>query len=447
MKVKVKLDIKSFIERGDFRTLKIILSQQEPADILEMIEELPPDEKIVVFRLLPKDQAAIVFSELEFDDQMALIELFKEEKLKEIISSMSPDDRAELLEEMPANVVNRLLSYLTPEERKETLALLNYPENSAGRLTTPKCVELHPEMTVREALDRIRREGKDKETIYLMPVIDHQRKLLGVVRLEDLIFADPDGLVEQVMDEQPVYVYATTDQEEVAQIMRKYDLVAVPVVDSEQRLIGIITIDDVVDVIDEEVTEDIQKMSSMVVTEQSYFHTSSWQFFTNRLPWLVVLLLLGTLSSGIIARFESLLASLPIIAAFMPAMVDTGGNIGSQISALVIRGMALGEIEQKDWWKVLLREFLIGAMLAGVLALTVLIRVVFVTKASQVMFAVSVALFVVVVVSNIIGAILPFIAKAFRIDPAIMAGPLLTTIVDLMGIAIYFGIVNLLLSV
>ncbi|MGB9790783.1 magnesium transporter [Thermotoga caldifontis] len=447
MKVKVKLDIRSFIERGDFRTLKMILSQQEPADILEMIEELPPDEKIVVFRLLPKDQAAIVFSELEPDDQMALIELFKEEKLKEIISSMSPDDRAELLEEMPANVVNRLLSYLTPEERKETLSLLNYPENSAGRLTTPKCVELHPEMTVREALDKIRREGKDKETIYLMPVIDHQRKLLGVVSLEDLIFADPDGLVEQVMDEQPVYVYATTDQEEVAQIMRKYDLVAVPVVDSEQRLIGIITIDDVVDVIDEEATEDIQKMSSMVVTEQSYFHTSSWQFFTNRLPWLVVLLLLGTLSSGIIARFESLLASLPIIAAFMPAMVDTGGNIGSQISALVIRGMALGEIEQRDWWRVLLREFLIGAMLAGVLALTVLIRVVFVTRVSQVMLAVSVALFVVVVVSNIIGAVLPFIARVFRIDPAIMAGPLLTTIVDLMGIAIYFGIVNLLLSV
>lgn len=377
---------------------------------------------------------------------MALIELFKEEKLKEIISSMSPDDRAELLEEMPANVVNRLLSYLTPEERKETLSLLNYPENSAGRLTTPKCVELHPEMTIREAFDKIRREGKDKETIYLMPVIDHQRKLLGVVSLEDLIFADPDGLVEQVMDEQPVYVYATTDQEEVAQIMRKYDLVAVPVVDSEQRLIGIITIDDVVDVIDEEATEDIQKMSSMVVTEQSYFHTSSWQFFTNRLPWLVVLLLLGTLSSGIIARFESLLASLPIIAAFMPAMVDTGGNIGSQISALVIRGMALGEIEQKDWWKVLLREFLIGAMLAGVLALTVLIRVIFVTRVSQVMLAVSIALFVVVVVSNIIGAVLPFIAKVFRIDPAIMAGPLLTTIVDLMGIAVYFQIVNLLLS-
>ncbi|WP_448535081.1 magnesium transporter [Pseudothermotoga sp.] len=447
MKVKVKLDIKNFIERGDFRTLKMILSQQEPADILEMIEELPPDEKIVVFRLLPKDQAALVFSELEADDQIALIELFKEEKLKEIISSMSPDDRAELLEEMPANVVNRLLSYLTPEERRETLALLNYPENSAGRLTTPKCVELYPEMSVKEALEKIRREGRDKETIYLMPVIDHQRKLLGIVTLEDLIFSDPDSFVEQVMDDQPVYVYATTDQEEVAQIMRKYDLVAVPVVDSEQRLIGIITIDDVVDVIDEEATEDIQKMSSIVVTEQSYFHTSSWQFFINRLPWLVALLLLGTLSSGIIAKFETLLASLPIIAAFMPAMVDTGGNIGSQISALVIRGMALGEIEQKDWWRILLRELLIGAMLGVVLALAVLLRAVFVTRTTQIMLAVSTALFTVVVVSNIIGALLPFIAKSLKIDPAIMAGPLLTTIVDLLGIAIYFSITNFLLSV
>lgn len=446
MKVRVKLDIKDFIERGDFRTLKTILSQQEPADILEMIEELPPDEKIVVFRLLPKDQAAVVFSELEPDDQMALIELFKEEKLREIISSMSPDDRAELLEEMPANVVNRLLSYLSPEERNETLSLLNYPENSAGRLTTPKCLELHPEMSVREALEKIRMEGRDKETIYVMPVIDHQRKLLGVVSLEDLIFADPSTLIEQVMDDQPVFVYATTDQEEVAQIMRKYDLVAVPVVDSEQRLIGIITIDDIVDVIDEEATEDIQKMSSIVVTEQSYFHTSSWQFFTNRLPWLVGLLLLGTLSSGVIARFESLLASLPIIAAFMPAMVDTGGNIGSQIAALVIRGMALGEIEQKHWWKVLLRELLIGGALAAVLALAVLLRVVFVTRSSQVMFAVAVALFAVVIVSNIIGAVLPFIAKALKIDPAIMAGPLLTTIVDLMGILIYFSMVNLMVT-
>lgn len=446
MKVKVKLDIKNFIERGDFRTLKMILSQQEPADILEMIEELPPDEKIVVFRLLPKDQAAMVFSELEPDDQIALIELFKEEKLREIISSMSPDDRAELLEEMPANVVNRLLSYLTPEERKETLSLLNYPENSAGRLTTPKCVELHPDMTVKEALEKIRKEGKDKETIYLMPVIDRQRKLLGVVRLEDLIFSDPDAFVEQVMDDQPIYVYATTDQEEVAQIMRKYDLFVVPVVDSEQRLIGIITIDDVVDVIDEEATEDIQKMSSIVTTEQSYFHTSVWQFFANRLPWLVALLLLGTLSSGIIAKFETLLATLPIIAAFMPAMVDTGGNIGSQISALVIRGMALGEIEQKDWWRVLLRELLIGAILALVLAITVLLRALFITRTTQIMLAVSTALFVVVVISNIIGASLPFIAKAMRIDPAIMAGPLLTTIVDLMGIGIYFVIVNLMLS-
>jgi len=302
-------------------------------------------------------------------------------------------------------------------------------------------------MSVKEALEKIRREGKDKETIYLMPVIDHQRKLLGVVTLEDLIFADPDTLVEQVMDDQPVYVYATTDQEEVAQIMRKYDLVAVPVVDSEQRLIGIITIDDVVDVIDEEATEDILKMSSIVVTEQSYFHTSSWQFFINRLPWLVALLLLGTLSSGIIAKFETLLASLPIIAAFMPAMVDTGGNIGSQISALVIRGMALKEIKQKDWWRILLRELLIGAMLGIVLALAVVLRAVFVTRTTQVILAVSTALFAVVVASNIIGALLPFIAKSLKIDPAIMAGPLLTTIVDLLGIAIYFSIANFMFSV
>ncbi len=446
MKVRVQVDIKRFIENGDFRTLKTILTQQEPAEILEMIEELPPDEKIIVFRLLPKDQAALVFSELETDDQMALIELFKEERLREIISSMDPDDRADLLEEMPANVVNKLLSYLTPDERKITLSLLNYPENSAGRLTTPKCLELYSTMTVSEALEKIRKEGKDKETVHLMPVIEKSRKLLGTVELQDLIFADPNSFVEQIMNSEPIFVYATTDQEEVAQIMRKYDLFVVPVVDSEQRLIGIITIDDVVDVIDEEATEDIQKMSSMVTTEEPYLHVSGWKLIFRRLPWLVALLLLESINGNVIAKFEHFLASLPIVAAFMPTMMDTGGNIGSQISALVIRGMALGEIRSKDWWKIILREVLIGSVLAAILGATLFFRSMMISPSLKVAFSVSLALAVVVIFANTVGAILPFLARLIRIDPAIMAGPLLTTIVDVSGIMMYFLVVHSILK-
>jgi len=446
MKVRVQVDIKKFIENGDFRTLKTILTQQEPAEILEMIEELPPDEKIIVFRLLPKDQAALVFSELETDDQMALIELFKEERLREIISSMDPDDRADLLEEMPANVVNKLLSYLTPDERKITLSLLNYPENSAGRLTTPKCLELYSTMTVSEALEKIRKEGKDKETVHLMPVIEKSRKLLGTVELQDLIFADPNSFVEQIMNSEPIFVYATTDQEEVAQIMRKYDLFVVPVVDSEQRLIGIITIDDVVDVIDEEATEDIQKMSSMVTTEEPYLHVSGWKLIFRRLPWLVALLLLESINGNVIAKFEHFLASLPIVAAFMPTMMDTGGNIGSQISALVIRGMALGEIRSKDWWKIILREILIGSVLAAVLGATLFFRSMMISSSLKICFSVSLALAVVVIFANTVGAILPFLARLVRIDPAVMAGPLLTTIVDVLGIMMYFLIIHSILK-
>ncbi len=443
MKVRVQVDIKKFIENKDFRTLKMLLSEQEPAEILEMIEELPSDEKIVVFRLLPKDKAALVFSELEADDQIALIELFKEEKLREIFLSMDPDDRAELLEEMPANVVNQLLSYLAPDERKLTLSLLNYPENSAGRLTTPKCLELYESMTVKDALEKIRKEGKDKETVQVMPIIDKTRKLVGTVELQDLIFADPDSFVNQIMNPEPVFVYATDDQEHVAQVMRKYDLFVVPVVDSEQRLIGIITIDDVIDVIDEEATEDIQKMSSVITIEESYFHTSLFKLIGRRTPWLIALLLLGTLSQGIISSFEGLLATLPIIAAFMPAMIDSGGNIGSQISALIIRGMALGEIKQKDWWRVLTRELVVSSMMAFILAIALFLRSMITTSALNVSLAVSTALIVVTIYSNLLGASLPFIAKTIHVDPAIMAGPLLTTIVDISGIAIYFYVIKL----
>jgi len=446
MKIKVEIDLQELIEKGDFKTLKRVLEQQDPADVKEMIEKLPPDLKVVVFRLLPKDKAAEVFSELEPDDQLELIKLFREERLKEIFESMDPDDKVELLEEMPANVVKKLLSYLPPQEREELLHILNYPEDSAARLATTEYVELFGDMTVREALEKLRREGKKKENIYSLMVIDRTRKLKGTVELRDMIVADPDQKVSEIMNKDPVFVHATDDQELAAELMKKYDLIILPVVDSEERLIGVITFDDLVDVIEEEATEDIQKMASMSVTYTPYFHTPVWKFILKRSPWLVALLLLESINSNIISGYEKFLASIPLIAAFIPTMMDAGGNIGSQISALIIRGMSLNEITAKDWWKVLLRESLIGSILGFILAGVLYLRAFLISSDPTLNFAVATALLVVILYANILGALLPFIARIFKIDPAFMAGPLLTTIVDVTGIMIYFYVVHSFLS-
>ena len=357
---------------------------------------------------------------------------------------MDPDDRAELFDEMPANVVKRLISYLAPEDREITMELLNYPPNSAGRLMTPEYVDLEENMSVDKALKRVRETGKNKETIYTLFVIDRTRKLLGTVELKDLIFADPEVKVRDIMKPDPVFVYTITDQEEVAMIMKKYDLLVIPVVDSEERLVGIITIDDIVDVIEEEATEDIYKMASMETIRTSYLHTSPWDLFRKRVIWLILLLLLESINGNIIKGFEEVLKGMVVVAAFIPTMIDTGGNTGSQISALIIRGFALGELKLKDWWKVLLREAGMGLMMGGVLAAVLFLRAFIISHDLTVNLAVSIALLAVVVYSNTLGAILPFLARFLKIDPAMMAGPLLTTVIDVTGIGMYFLIVKLI---
>ncbi len=447
MSYVVKVDIRKLIERGDFKTLKVILHDQEPAEVVEMIKDLPPRDKVVVFRLLPKDLAADVFSELEPDEQERLLMLFKDEMIKEILDSMDPDDRTELFEEMPANVVKKLLSLLSPEERELTMELLNYPPNSAGRMMNPHFIDLYEDMTVSEALVRVREKGKDveDERFYTPFVIDRKRKLLGVVELKDLILADSSTRVRDLMNPNPIYVYTTTDREEVAQIVKKYDLIAVPVVDSEGRLVGVITVDDIIDVIEEEATEDIHHMASMGTVRTSYFHTPITTFLKSRLPWLALLLLMESLTANVVSRYEALLASIPIIAAFFTTMSGTGGNVGSQSAAIVIRSMALGEIEKKDWYKVLLRESLTAILLAIPLGVLLFFRAFLVSGNFSINFAVTVALFVLVVYSNLLGAMLPFLGVLFKIDPAVMAGPLLTTIVDITGIALYFWIIEIFL--
>ncbi|MDI3472517.1 MAG: magnesium transporter [Thermotogaceae bacterium] len=448
MKVKIQIDIRKLIERNDLKTLKLLLQDQEPGTIFEMIEELEASEKIVVFRLLPKDLAAQVFSELEPDEQLEIIRLLKSDPvLREIVKNMEPDDRAELLDELPAPLVTMLLEMLTPEEREETLQILNYPENSAGRVMSPRFIYLEENMTADEALRKIRKFGKKAETIYTLYVVDNSRKLLGFVDLEDIIYAEPHVLIKEIANYNPVFVYTTDDQEEVAQIMRRYDLLVIPVIDKTGTLVGVITIDDVVDIIDEEATEDIQKMAGLNVTYTSYFHTPVLTFFGKRIPWLAILLLLESLSSFVVAHFQNLISMVPILAAFMTLMVGAAGNTGSQISALVIRGMALGEIKTKDFSKVLIRELFQGILLGVALGIILLMRGLLITSDLSVNIAATIALFVVILYANILGVILPFMGKILKIDPAVMAGPVITTVVDVTGMLIYFSIARAIIGI
>ncbi len=446
MKVQLQVDVRKIIDHNDLKTLKYLLADQEPSVVYEMIEELEPQEKGVVFRLLSKEIAAEVFSELQPDEQLELIALLKADLLKNIIGSMDPSDRAELLDEMPATVVSNLLEFLTPEEKRLTLQILNYPENSAGRVMTPKYVFLKEHMTVEEAMQKVRKFGKRSETIYTLFVTQENRKLIGTVELDELIFEEPNTLIEAIYREDPFFVQTTEDQENVAGIMRRHDLAVIPVVDNDQRLVGIIPIDDIVDIIDEEATEDIQKMAGLNVNFTSYFHTSKFILIRKRLPWLAGLLLLESMNSFVVSNFETMIAQIPILAAFMTTMVDTGGNTGSQISALMIRGMAMGEVKLKDWWRVVSREITVGLSLGLILGGILFMRALLITGNLQVNIAASFAVLTVVVYSNMLGVTLPFLGKLFRFDPAIMAGPLITTIIDITGLAIYLSIARAILG-
>ncbi|MDN5346072.1 magnesium transporter [Petrotoga miotherma DSM 10691] len=446
MKVEVKVDIKKLINEKEFKLLKELLKEQEPARIVEMIEELPQDEKIVVFRFLPKDTAAEVFSHLEKDDQMELLSLFKEDKLKEIIENMEPDDRADLLEELPANVVKRLLAHLSNEERQNTLTLLNYPEYSAGRIMNPNFLDLKENMTVKEALQHIKVEGNKKETIYTLFVIDNTRKLKGTVELKDLIFSEEDEFIKNIMNENPIYSTVYDDEEEVARIMQDYDLLAIPVTDSEKRLVGIITIDDIVDVLEESATEDIQKMAAVGVTETSYFHTSIWALIKSRVIWLGALLLFESIAVFVIEGFSDVLQKITVLAAFMPTINAIGGNTGSQMSAIVIRSMAVGDIEEDDFKKVLSKELFSGIILGIILGIIMFLRSIVNTREPLIMLSLSLSIIIVVMISNLLGAILPFFAKKIHLDPALISGPFISTLMDILSMFFYFSISALLLK-
>ncbi|MCY6959951.1 magnesium transporter [Clostridium sp. ZC22-4] len=416
--------------------------------IEELIEELDVSEAILVFRMLPKNLAAEVFNYISSESQEKIISSITDKELEYIIEEIYFDDMIDLLEEMPAHVVKKILKYSNVEERKLINEFLNYPDYSAGSLMTIEYVDLKKDMTVEEALRHIKDTGLNKETIYTCYVTGKRRKLDGIISLRKLILSDYDIKIKDIMKKDIVHVNTNEDQEEVARVFRKYDLISLPVVDLENRLTGIITIDDVVDVIDQENTEDFQRMAAISPSEEEYLNTGVWTLAKNRLVWLIILMVSATFTGHIIKKFEDVLQSVVILTAFIPMLMDTGGNAGSQSATLVIRSIALGEIKVKDTLKVIWKELRVSLIVGISLSFINFLRIYFIEKVSlYISVTVCITLLFTVVLAKIVGAVLPIIAKKLKLDPAIMASPLITTIVDAASLMVYFSIARAILHI
>jgi len=435
------------IEEKKFSLLKEELNEMISVDIAELIDELDKKNSIIVFRLLSKDHAAEVFSYLSSAQQKDIVGAIHETKLKEILEELYFDDMIDFLEEMPANVVKKILMVSTEEERKLINQFLNYPETSAGSLMTIEYVDLKKEMSVKEALAHIKKTGLDKETIYTCYVLNEKRKLEGIVSLRKLVLMDDELLISDIMNEDVITTQTLDDQEEIASLFKKYDLITLPVVDKENRLVGIITIDDIVDVIEQENTEDFQKMAAMEPTDEEYLASGIFSLARKRIMWLLILMVSATFTGAIISKFEDVLSTVVVLATFIPMLMDTAGNAGSQSSTLVIRGMALGEIELEDYLMVFWKELRVSGLVGLGLGLINFVRMLVLTAAGmKIAFTVSFTLFVTIVLAKVVGGTLPIAAKKFKLDPAIMAGPLITTIVDALALIVYFNVASLILG-
>ncbi|WP_434303620.1 magnesium transporter [Clostridium botulinum] len=418
-------------------------------DIATLLEEVDNKKNmLVLFRLLPKDIEIDVFSYMSNDMQQYIIQSITHEEMTTIIDQLYFDDVIDLLEEMPANIVKKILLNTDDKKRKLINQFLKYEEDSAGSIMTIEFVDLKKEMTVEQAIERIRKTGVDKQTINTCYVIDKNRKLEGIISIRRLILSNKDVLIKDIMKENYVSINTFDDQEYVANQFKKYDLVSMPVVDKEHRLVGIITIDDIVDIIDQENTEDFHKMAAMEPSEEAYLKTGVFELAKHRIIWLLVLMISATFTGNIIRKSEDVLQSVVILASFIPMLMDTGGNSGSQSSTLVIRGLALGEIKLKDIFKVMWKEFRVSVVVGIVLSIVNFLRVYFIEKVSfMVSITVCISLFFTVVLAKVVGGILPIVAKKLKLDPAIMASPLITTIVDAVALLIYFGIAKMLLGI
>ncbi len=449
-------EVRKLLDEKKYASLRDLLCAEEPADIAQLFEQFPKEEVPLMFRILHKDFATEVFVEMDTELQQALIEAFTDKELYEIIDDLFMDDTVDIIEEMPANVVKRILSHTAPEKREKINQLLHYPEDSAGTIMTTEFVELKADMSAADAFAVIRNTGLEKETVYTCYVTDSKRVLIGVVTVKDMIMGGDSTKIGDLMIEDPVSVHTDDDKEDVMKAMTRYDFLAMPVVDKEGRLVGIVTIDDAMDVMQDEDTEDIEKMAAIVPSDKPYFKTGVFETWRSRIPWLMLLMVSATFTSRILTHFEDALAGLPILVAFVPQLTDTGGNAGSQASVSVIRGLSLGEIRLRDALRVLWKELRVSLLCGLTLGIVNFGKMMLLNDVSRSRYGAGQAMLIsgvvcltialAVVVAKIVGSMLPLLAKRVGLDPAVMASPFITTIVDIITLLLYFGLAVAILS-
>lgn len=446
----VSSQLKILLEQNNFEGVKALLLPVQAVDIAEAIESLPSQMQLLAFRLLNKTEAINVYEHLDYSVQQALIEQFKRQEVIDIVDKMSPDDRARLFDELPASVVSRILEQLSPEERQATNLILGYEEDTAGRIMTPEYISLKQNLTVEQTLEKIRSLAPNSELIYYMYVVDQSRHLVGIVSLRDLVLNPPEQTLEKIMTQDVIYIQTDMDQEEVARLIQRYDLLALPVVDKEMRLVGIVTVDDVIDILEEEATEDIYALGAVSPEGDNYFQTSLFTVARRRVTWLLVLLLTNTVTGSIIGAQKEILAQVTVLAAFIPLLIGTGGNIGTQSSTVVIRGLSTDEISDLGPAKVIFREAIAGLLLGLILGTLATIWAYFLPQTEKnmiVAISVGISLVAISTLASVSGSALPFLFRRLGLDPALMSAPFITTAVDVLGVLIYFNIARLMLRI
>lgn len=456
--MELELELLQMLKNKQLKKLRETLDTLEPADIAEMMESLLDDEEISdedlprMFRVLPKDLAADTFVEMNPDMQEVLIKAFTDKELREVMDDMFVDDMVDVIEEMPANVVTRMLKSVDSDTRRSINTILDYPEDSAGSIMTIEYIELHPDMTVRDSFDIIRKEGEDKETIDIC-YVTQSKKLVGIISIRELLLSPYEAVIGDIMEDDVISVVTTDDKEEVANTLSRYDYTALPVVDKENRLLGIVTVDDAIDVLTEEATEDIEKMAAIMPSEHPYLRSSVWEIWKQRIPWLLLLMISATFTGMIITKFEDALSVQVALTAFIPMLMDTGGNTGSQASVTIIRGLSLGDIEFSDIVDVIWKEFRVSILCGISLSAVAFCKLMLVDRlllgnsdvTAMVALVVSVSLVATIIIAKFVGCTLPLFAKKLGFDPAVMASPFITTIVDALSLLIYMNVATLIL--
>ncbi len=441
-------EVKMFIQSKDDEALKYLLDEFFPQDVAEIMDELSEDDRSFLFQVLPKEQAVEVFSELDYPEQEEILQTLNEERIGDVLNEMAPDDRTELFEDLPNDIAQKYIEALSPEEQDVARRYMAYPEYSVARLATPDFVKLNSKMSVQEAINHLRTNYRDKETIYYSYILDESGRLDGVISLKELILAEPDSILENIIDYSSlISVEASMDQEKAAEIMNKYNLIALPVIGSGDKMIGIVTFDDLVDVVQEEATEDIHKMAGMLPTEDNYLDTPFKEIFKNRVLWLIVLLILQSMTGMVLKRFETVLDQVVALSFFIPLLIGTGGNAGTQSATLVIRGLATGEIGRGDLWPLIKKELLLAGAMGIILAFLTFGRVYLQESAFDISIVVSLGLLTTMTVAMISGTILPVFFKTIKLDPALMSGPFISTSIDIIGLVIYLQIARVILGI